>query len=86
VGRNNATTFTGLCGKHDHELFNSIETGPIEVADHRHLFLLAYRTVLFEAHSSRKAAVDTQLSFLKAVERNLYPKDDFSRPGMFAAE
>jgi len=86
VGRNNATTFTGLCGKHDHELFKLIETVPIELNDLQHLFLLAYRAVLFEAHSSRKSAIDIQLSYLKAVEMGLYPKDDPSPPGLLAVE
>ena len=48
VSRNKATTFTGLCEEHDRDLFAPIERAPIDLADVRHLFLLAYRAALFE--------------------------------------
>jgi hypothetical protein len=86
IGRKNATTFTGLCGKHDHAMFKPIETSPIDINKAEHLFLLAYRAVLKETHSVRKAAVDLQLSYLKGTERGLFPKDELSTPGMLAVE
>ena len=86
VGRNLATTFTGLCGNHDRELFRTIEANPLQTSDSQHLFLLSYRAVLMEAHASRKSAIDLQLSFQKGVERGVYPKEEPSPPGELAAE
>ena len=45
VGRNSATTFTGLCSKHDHEIFFEIDNNEINSENQQHLFLLAYRSV-----------------------------------------
>jgi len=86
VGRSKATTFTGLCARHDQELFRPIEIKPINLTDLHHVFLIAYRALLKEAHASRKAAVDTQLVYQKGVEEGLYPKDDTCAPGMLATE
>jgi hypothetical protein len=86
VGRNMATTFTGLCSKHDQELFRAIEINGIDVADPEHLFLLAYRAVLREAHTVRKSAIDTQSTYLLGAERGLYPRDESSAPEMLAVE
>ena len=33
VGRNNASTFTGLCSGHDTELFKLIDTEPLDVGN-----------------------------------------------------
>jgi hypothetical protein len=60
IGRNRATTFTGLCSQHDTELFKPIDTAVIDLESTEHLFLLAYRSVLKEAHATRKSVVDTQ--------------------------
>lgn len=56
VGRNEATTFTGLCGQHDAELFRPIDTAELDLADPEHLFLVTYRSVLREAHTALQAA------------------------------
>lgn len=68
VGRNQATTFTGLCGKHDKELFKLIDDEELDFANKEQLFLLAYRSVLRELHSKMKAAVDIQSIYTKAIE------------------
>lgn len=86
VGRNNATTFTGLCATHDHALFQPIESYPVDMKSAHHLFLLAYRAVLKETHAARKAAIDLQLSYQKAVEKDLFPLNEPSPPGMLAVE
>ena len=54
VGRNQATTFTGLCGEHDQLLFAPIDTKPLDPTDQEQLFLLAYRSLLKEVHATRK--------------------------------
>ena len=58
IGKNNATTFTGLCQKHDDILFKPIEKAAIDLSSEEHLFLLAYRAILRELHSKMKAAID----------------------------
>jgi hypothetical protein len=51
IGRNDASTFTGLCSKHDTELFKSIDTEPLDVDNCEHLRQLAYRSVMREFHT-----------------------------------
>lgn len=51
VGRNDASTFTGLCSKHDTELFKAIDTEPLDVDNCEHLRQLAYRSVMREMHT-----------------------------------
>lgn len=86
VGRNVATTFTGLCSPHDQEFFRPIEVNPINLDDPEHLFLLAYRAVLKEAHATRKSAIDTQSSYFLGAKYDLYSRDTPSAPGILAVE
>jgi hypothetical protein len=51
VGRNEASTFTGLCSKHDTEFFKAIDTEPLDVDNCEHLRQLAYRSVMREMHT-----------------------------------
>jgi hypothetical protein len=51
IGRNDASTFTGLCSKHDAELFKSIDTEPLDVDNCEHLRQLAYRAAMREFHT-----------------------------------
>jgi hypothetical protein len=51
VGRNDASTFTGLCAKHDAELFKKIDTDLLNVDNCEHRRLLAYRSVMREMHT-----------------------------------
>jgi hypothetical protein len=51
IGRNDASTFTGLCSKHDTELFKAIDTEPLDVDNCEHLRQLAYRSVMREMHT-----------------------------------
>jgi len=86
VGRHDATTFTGLCASHDQVLFRPVDAGPLDPSNSEHLFLLAYRAVLQEAHATRKAAVDTQTVFLQGAEKGLYPRDEPTKAGLEATE
>lgn len=74
MGRNNATTFTGLCADHDADLFRPIDTNEIDLSSDEHLFLLSYRAVLKEAYMTRKSAIDTQLTYQRGIEGGLLPK------------
>jgi hypothetical protein len=51
VGRNEASTFSGLCSKHDTELFKTIDTEPLDVDNCEHLRQLAYRSAMREMHA-----------------------------------
>jgi hypothetical protein len=52
VGRNQASTFTGLCSQHDTALFKVIDTEPLNVDNDEHLRLLAYRSVMHDLHTN----------------------------------
>ncbi|MBI5839929.1 MAG: hypothetical protein HZB19_07480 [Chloroflexi bacterium] len=60
IGRNEASTFTGLCGKHDKELFSPIDDFEIDVSNNQQLFLIAYRSVLKKFHSLALTARGTE--------------------------
>lgn len=84
--QNKATTFTGLCADHDTELFKPIDTKHLDINAQEHLFLIAYRSILREAHVTRKSAIDTQLTYKKGVEKGMFPDDIPSAIGMQAVE
>lgn len=86
VSRYRATTFTGLCEEHDRDLFAPIERAPIDLADVQHLFLLAYRAALFEAHATGAAGRMLQLGYQKRVALGVDPKDAPSPAGIYATE
>ena len=84
VGRNQATTFTGLCGHHDSELFLPIDTNKFDIKNEEQKFLIAYRSVLRELHSRTKAAIDLQSIYQKGVEVGKFDPCNFDEP-MFKA-
>lgn len=71
VGRNNATTFTGLCSTHDNAIFRPIDRFPPDSSDRTHLFLLAYRAVLREYHVCLQNGLRFQSNYQKRVELGL---------------
>jgi len=86
VGRNQATTFTGLCAVHDNLLFGPIDNSEINLDNYEQLFLLSYRSVLKELHTSMKAAVDVQSTFSKGVELGKFDPNDPSLQMLLATE
>lgn len=86
MGRNQATTFPGLCAHHDQEMFRPIETAPIDTGDEAHLFLLAYRAVLKETHASIEEAVKVQLGYQSRVEGGRSPGGRPDSAGIMAVE
>jgi hypothetical protein len=84
VGRNKATTFAGLCRVHDAGLFAAIENHELDLANPEHLFLLAYRAVIYELHACSAAGWMLQLGYQKRVELGLDPKDEPSPAGLRA--
>ncbi|QSI78676.1 hypothetical protein [Niveibacterium microcysteis] len=67
-------------------MFSPIESRAFDASNAQHLFLIAYRAVLKEAHASLKAGIDSQANYLRAVEAGLFPRDEPSAPGVAAVE
>lgn len=84
IGRNKASTFEGLCEKHDNELFHKIDDFKFNPLDQQKLFLLAYRSVLKELHACMSKAITLQTSYLKKSEIKSISKNEPSREGMSA--
>lgn len=71
VGKNSATTFTGLCADHDATLFRALDAQVFNSKSEEHLFLLAYRSVTREVHTCMEGAIRVQSSYRKLVERGI---------------
>jgi hypothetical protein len=84
VGRNLASTFTGFCAQHDAEIFRQLDTEPLDPADSKQLFLLAYRSVSRELHAQMEGAVKTQSAYQDRVTRGLDDGNTPSPAGMEA--
>ena len=80
VGRNKATTFTGLCKKHDSELFRPIDMNEFDVSNQQQKFLFAYRSVLRELHTRIKKAIDSQNIYQEFVNKKLCDPKNMDKP------
>lgn len=65
IGRNLASTFTGLCAKHDAELFREIDQTEFNPKYSKQKFLLAYRAVTKELHAALRAGYQLQVAYVK---------------------
>lgn len=81
TGVNQATTFTGLCSTHDDTIFSPIEKSDIDFSSPEHLFLLAYRCTLSEAHEQMESASRVQGACISRVGRGLDSPDAPSYAG-----
>lgn len=70
-GRNEATTFTGLCSKHDAELFEPIDNHEARPDNVQQMFLCAYRSVLRELHILMEASAQSQGMLRTAIEKGV---------------
>ena len=86
VGRNQASTFTGLCSRHDAEIFRPIDTEDFNPHSQQHLFLIAYRSVYREFHAIMEGAVRMQSMLVKAVEEGKVSADEPSPVMLVATE
>ncbi len=84
VGRNNATTFSGLCAEHDNNLFQPIDDQLPDLNNKAHLFLLAYRAALREYHMVLQNAIRFQSTYQKEIEVGLSSGNEPSSLGMIA--
>jgi len=71
VGRNEASTFTGLCANHDRELFRTADTEPLDVGNAKQLNELAYRAVMRELHACVEGAYRIDLLHRENVRNGL---------------
>ena len=80
TSHNLATTFPGLCGEHDNNLFEPIDNSRIDLVDEEHVFLLTYRTVLKEYHGALTLERQTAEAYAEMVAGGAVdPKDTVSR-------
>lgn len=86
VGRNHASTFTGLCAEHDNAIFKPIDEGELDERDREQLFLIAYRSVTRELHAANEVAMKIQSTYLRLADRGDVPKDAPSTPGVNAVQ
>jgi hypothetical protein len=86
VGRNNASTFTGLCGNHDAAIFRPLDTHDFDLTDKQQLFLLAYRSVTRELHAVMEGAAKIQSAYVWRVEQGIDSGDELSPVGMKATD
>lgn len=87
IGRNQASTFQGLCNNHDTKIFQEIENQNLDLKNNsKQLFLFAYRAVLKEMHSVTLTALRTQSTYKKQIELGLLPKNEPSAFGLWATD
>jgi hypothetical protein len=86
IGRNEASTFAGFCNYHDTELFQPLDTKPLNTSDREQLFLLAYRGLSCELHAIMTGVVQVQSLFMARVERGADSGDASSPTGQKAVE
>lgn len=86
VGRNNASTFTGLCSKHDTEIFLPIDTKPLDINNKEQLFLIAYRSVTRELHVVMEGAARIQGAYQTLVATGKIPSDRMTPQGLEATQ
>jgi hypothetical protein len=84
IGRNNASTFTGLCGEHDAELFKLADNEPLDVKNEEQLGQFAYRAVMHELHTCSEAAYRFQLMHMETVKSGQAKENEPTAPGLMA--
>lgn len=80
VGRNKATTFTGLCNEHDTLLFLPIDSKPFDISSKEHLFLLSYRSVLRELHAQCRTAIMVQNVYTEGIKLGYFDEKETDYP------
>lgn len=86
ISRHKATIFTGLCKKHDNELFYPIDNNLIDVTNSEHLFLIAYRSLLRSYHVECETALKYQITLNKLMEEKRVSEKCYSPPMVMATE
>lgn len=84
LGIRRATTFTGLCAKHDVSTFAYADAHGFDSGDRLLHDLLAYRAVLRECHVCMEFGFKLQTSYLKSCDLGLNPVNVATPGGEFA--
>jgi len=86
VGRNQASTFTGLCSEHDASIFRPIDTQEIDPENKEQLFLIAYRSIFREYHAIIESTFRIQSILQKGIEDGKISPDEESPVMLHATE
>lgn len=84
IGRNNASTFTGFCNRHDTEIFKPIDTKPLDLENPEQLFLMAYRSITRELHAILEGGAKVAHLHESNVKLGLVKADDPTTISAFA--
>jgi hypothetical protein len=84
VGRNNASTFTGLCSRHDNELFKLIDTEALDVGNDKQLDQLALRASMREMHTCLEQGFRMQAAHIENVKTGVTKEGSPDGPGVAA--
>ncbi|MBB4365014.1 hypothetical protein GGD65_006078 [Bradyrhizobium sp. CIR18] len=84
IGRNNASTFTGLCGEHDRELFKLIDTEPLDTENQDQMYELGHRALLREMHACLEAANRFQNAHYDNIKNGVTKLGEPDGPGVMA--
>jgi hypothetical protein len=68
IGRNEASTFLGLCSLHDNLLFDQIDKNHLDLSNEEQLFLIAYRSILKEYHAVLNGFIKIQTAYQEKVK------------------
>ncbi|MFT7036987.1 MAG: hypothetical protein ACJA2S_005529 [Cyclobacteriaceae bacterium] len=79
VGRNEASTFLGLCEEHDRELFEPIDKSQLNANNNQQLFLSAYRSLLKEYHVTFEGFIRIHQGYQKLVDSGYEPGTDIKK-------
>lgn len=86
VSVHDATTFKGLCNRHDTVIFAPIDKEDLDIENSEHVFLLTYRAVLRETATLVGAARMAQNGYLKKADIGVISRDQPSLEGRYAVE
>ena len=86
IGRKQATTFTGLCAKHDNEIFSAIDDEEIDLNNKEELFLFSNKAVIRPYHAALETASKIQSAYQKRIDMGLEPEGEMSEFGMMATQ
>lgn len=80
IGRGEASTFTGLCQKHDKEIFSPIDDFDIDLDNNQQLFLIAYRSIFKKYHNLVSNAISVNKIYEDQVKvgRATHDPEDLS--------
>ena len=83
-GRNEATIFTGFCGKHDSELFKLIDENPFDES-YQQIFLYTYRCLAYEYYTKYRRYLVAKEMTIRPIEKKYKNYFRFEAKACFGA-